>query len=197
MLDADSGANNPINLNDAGVATATRETITLSVLPASGEKDKTNFALQATLSADSDFYKYTVTVDGFCKDVEISGTAAQTIWSGTLSEAKTIKKADIHVTVVEKVTAKSAEVKDSTIIVKFNEEMEEVKATTTSTTLAITKVETVGDTTTITVAGAAADSDVITLTGHQKGDKNNRLTVGAGDTLTATVSAGTTTWAVS
>ncbi len=198
-LDATSGANAALKLNTLGVAGATdNETITLSVLPASGKADDTLFALQATLAngGTAEFHKYFVTVDGFCTNVEISGTTARTIWNGTLSEAKTIKASDVHVSVVEKLVVKSAKQTDaSTIVVTFNEDVATglSAALTTGTGLAVTNVEVDGKTATLTLAGAVANSQVITLTGKQAGDDTNTL-VSPKTIVASATAAGVATW---
>ena len=137
-----------------------------------------------------------MTIEGFCTNVEISGTTAQTIWTGTLSEAKTIKASDVHVSVVEKLVVKSAEQTDaSTIVVTFNEDVATglSAALTTGTGLAVTNVKVDGKTATLTLAGAVATGQVITLTGKQAGDDTNAL-VSPKTIVANNANAGMATW---
>lgn len=190
-----------VDLNDFGVTATTSEKLTLTVVPASGEAGKDTFTLRGQLDAASDFVKYYVTVDGYCKDVEMQGTNITTLWSGTLNESATIKKSMVHVKVVQAFAAVSAEQTDkNTLVVTFTEEPDSslTASVKTGVGLGLGNVTVAGNKATIVLSGTLTQNDIIVLNGHQKGDSTNTITatasgVKANGTVTDGVAA---TWQI-
>ena len=161
--------------------------------------------MDAAISAATTFYAYKVKIVGLGETGWLNTTDGLTgrIFSGTISGNRVIKDSDITIKVVEKFAATKAEQTGDKLTVTFNRPVDAGAVKPSDLvinpgTFTIGSIAQAGERAIeLTLSGTIASNNVITI-GTGVVDKENTANAASGtQTLTATVSGSTTTWAVS
>ncbi len=184
------------------------ELLKLAIGPAqagTGIESTKTVTVDATISAATTFYAYKVKIAGLGETDWLNATDGLTgrIFSGTISENKVIEDSDITIEVVEQFAATKAEQTGDKLTVTFNRPVDAGAVKPSDLvinpgTFTIGSIAQAGERAIeLTLSGTIASNDVITI-GAGVVDKENTANAADGSqTLTATVSGSTTTWAVS
>ncbi len=184
------------------------ELLKLAIGPAeagTGIESTKPVTVDAAISAATTFYAYKVKIVGLGETGWLNTTDGLTgrIFSGTISGNRVIKDSDITIEVVEKFAATKAEQTGDKLTVTFNRPVDAGAVKPSDLvinpgTFTIGSIAQAGERAIeLTLSGTIASNNVITI-GTGVVDKENTANAASGtQTLTATVSGSTTTWAVS